>query len=82
MIDSYLEGKIKINLGDTYSKKYHTEDKYQSVDDINAWVKRLMGEIPSTYKKFGEITLKVRRVYPSIPEDIYKSDWHKLKIKD
>jgi len=82
MSSSYIEGKLRVKLGENFFKTYYTDSKYQNINSIIEWAKILIDEMPSTYKKFGKITLKVRRVYPDIPEEIYKSDWHKIKNKE
>jgi len=80
-MNSYLIGKIIIDLGGNYIREYQTGNEFQSKTELLIWKKNTINELPETYKRYGDIKLYSKRIYPNIKPDIYKSEWKELNEK-
>jgi hypothetical protein len=73
-MNHYLTGKITIELGKNRYKHYYINSKNNhSKSDIIESAKKLLNELPTTYLKFCNITLKVKRLYQNLEN--YESEW-------
>ena len=60
---TYLKAKLKIDMGDNYIIQKDTKMKFQSLEEIKAWVKEEKKKLPSAMHELGKILIEYTRVY-------------------
>jgi hypothetical protein len=68
---------MTIELGDRFFRKYISQSPLQSIQDAKDWQLERLNDLPESYKKYGKVTLYIKRIYPDLRGD-YKPKWHKI----